>query len=199
MRPTRLASPARRDGQPKLCRVADSGERRQLELIHEVASLAEEAGVQCWLRGGWALDFLLGRVTRAHEDIDLFIWAADAPSFLPRLKDMGYEEIGGPPPEQQRNLVKDGEEFHVTLIEENELGVVPAGGRWADFPWPKGMLEGPIGQIGDVRCRLINPEAQLWAKEEAPHALSHTRRDRDHADIALLRRALAAKTQQQGS
>jgi hypothetical protein len=55
------------------------------------------------------------------------------------------------------------------------------------------MLEGPIGQIGDVRCRLISPEAQLWAKEEAPHA----RRDRDYSDIALLRQALAAEKQRQ--
>jgi hypothetical protein len=185
-------------GTHKLCGVADSRERRQLELIHEFASLAGEAGVEWWLRGGWALDFLLGRVTRAHEDIDVFIWAADAPRLLPRLKDKGYEEIGGPPPEQQRNLVKDGEEFHVTLIEENELGVVTAGGRWANLPWTKGMLDGPIGQIGDIRCRVISPEAQLWAKEEAPHALAHAPRDRDHADIALLRQALAAETRRQG-
>jgi len=178
--------------------VADSRERRQLELIHEFASLAGESGVEWWLRGGWALDFLLGRVTRAHEDIDLFIWAADAPRLLPSLKGKGYEEIGGPPPEQQRNLVKDCEEFHLTLIEENELGVVTAGGRWANFPWPRGMLDGPIGRIGDIRCRPISPEAQLWAKEEAPHALSHPLRDRDHADIALLRQALAAETKRHG-
>jgi hypothetical protein len=103
------------------------------------------------------------------------------------------EEIGGPPPEQQRNLVKDGEEFHVALVEENELGVVTAGGRWAEFPWPKGMLEGPVGQIGAVRCRVISAEAQLWAKEEAPHALSHARRNHDYGDIALLREARAAE------
>jgi hypothetical protein len=123
----------------------------------------------------------------------LFIWAADASRLLPKLSERGYEEIGGPPREQQRNLLKDGEEFHVTLLEENELGVVTAGGRWADFPWPKGMLDGPIGQIGDVRCRVISAEVQLWAKEEAPHALSHGRRDRDYGDIALLRQAVAAE------
>jgi hypothetical protein len=107
-------------------------------------------------------------------------------------------EISGPPPEQQRNFVKDDEEFQVTLIEENEVGVVTAGGRWADFPWPRGMLNGPVGQIGDVRCRLISAKAQLWAKEDAPHALSHVRRDRDYGDIALLRQALAAEKHPQG-
>jgi phosphorylcholine metabolism protein LicD len=58
--------------------VAGTRAERQLELIEEFASLAKAAGVDCWLRGGWALDFLLGRITRPHEDIDLFIWAPDA-------------------------------------------------------------------------------------------------------------------------
>jgi phosphorylcholine metabolism protein LicD len=74
--------------------VADSREGRQLELIHEFASLAEEAGIEYRLRGGWALDSLLGRVTRPHEDINMFIWAADAQRLLAKLKERGYEEIG---------------------------------------------------------------------------------------------------------
>ncbi len=60
------------------------------------------------------------------------------------------------------------------------------------------MLEGPIGQIGDILCRVISPEVQLYAKTEVPHTLSHTQRERDHADIALLRQALAAETKREG-
>ncbi|NQX62193.1 nucleotidyltransferase domain-containing protein [Paenibacillus qinlingensis] len=26
------------------------------------------------MRGGWAIDFLLGRVTRLHKDLDLVTW-----------------------------------------------------------------------------------------------------------------------------
>jgi hypothetical protein len=83
--------------------------------------------------------------------------------------------------------------LRVALLERNELGLVTAGGRWRDVPWPKGMLEGPIGQIGDVRCRVVSPEARMYAKTEVPHALSHPQRERDHADIALLREAVAAE------
>jgi hypothetical protein len=139
-------------------------EQRQLKLIEEFVSVAETAGAACWLRGGWAVDFLVGRVTRAHEDLDLFIWAADAPMLLPILDRHGFQEVGGPPPAMQRNIVKDGEELHVTLLERNEIGVVTAGGRWADAPWPAGMLDGPIGRVGHIRCRVISPEAQLYAK-----------------------------------
>jgi len=171
--------------------MAERRDAHQLELIKEFASLAAGAGVECWLRGGWALDFLLGRITRPHQDIDLFIWAADASILLDVLRRHGYEEVDGPPPAQQRNLVKAGEEFHVTLLERNELGVVTAGGRWADFPWPEDMLDGPVGQIHDVRCRVISPEAQRWAKEDAPKALGHPQRDRDPEDLELLRRTIA--------
>ena len=160
----------------------------QVALIEEFFALAGSVGAECWLRGGWALDFLLGRVTRPHGDIDLFVWAHDVPTLLPLLAEHGYEEIGGPPPEEQRNLLKRGEELHVALLEETERGVVTAGGRWADTPWPAGMLAGPVGRIGDVRCRVISAEAQLFAKEHVPRALGHAQREYDAADIELLRR-----------
>jgi hypothetical protein len=177
-----------------------TGERDQLQLklIEEFAALASGEGVECWLRGGWALDFLLGRITRPHRDIDLFIWAADAPRLLGVLRQHGYEEVGGPPPEEQRNLFKAEEEFHVTMLERNEFGVVTAGGRWADAPWPNGMLHGPVGRIGDVRCHVIKPEAQLWAKEEVPKALGHAPRGHDPTDIALLRQLIAARGAENG-
>jgi hypothetical protein len=53
------------------------------------------------------------------------------------------------------------------------------------------MLDGPVGRIGHVRCRLISPEAQLWAKEEVPKALGHPQREHDPADVALLRKVIA--------
>jgi GNAT superfamily N-acetyltransferase len=171
--------------------MTDERTARQLELIDQFMALAAGAGIDCWLRGGWALDFLLGRMTRPHGDIDLFLWAADAARLLRVLRQHGFAQVGGPPTGQQRNLVKTGEEFHMTLLERNEVGVVTAGGRWARSPWPAGMLDGPIGRIGNVRCRVISAEAQLWAKEEVPKALGHAQREYDLADIALLREWLA--------
>ncbi len=167
--------------------MTDERAARQLLLIQEFVALATSADIDRWLRGGWALDFLLGRVTRAHGDIDLFVWGADASRLVALLSGHGFEEIGGSPPKQQRNLVKAGEELHVTLLEQNDLGVVTAGGRWSGSPWPPGMLNGPIGAIGSVRCRVISAEAQLFAKEEVPKALGHAPRSYDPADVALLK------------
>ncbi|MFF2458960.1 nucleotidyltransferase domain-containing protein [Peribacillus simplex] len=30
--------------------------------------------IDLWLRGGWVMDFLLGKITRSHSDIDLVTW-----------------------------------------------------------------------------------------------------------------------------
>jgi phosphorylcholine metabolism protein LicD len=34
---------------------------RQLALIKEFVALCEAADIECWLRGGWAMDFFLQR------------------------------------------------------------------------------------------------------------------------------------------
>ena len=42
-----------------------------MEAIGEMAALADRLGLPLWLRGGWAVDFLVGRVTRDHTDVGL--------------------------------------------------------------------------------------------------------------------------------
>jgi hypothetical protein len=99
---------------------------RQLALIAEFVALCQEASIQCWLRGGWAMDFFLGRVTREHEDIDLFVWAKDAGTLARELEQAGFREVEGPPPEAQRDFVKAGE-------------ALQTGWPFAQFPqssWP---------------------------------------------------------------
>ncbi len=54
--------------------VADTGNEAQLRVIREIAELFGAAHIRFWLRGGWALDFLLGEITRPHGDIDPVTW-----------------------------------------------------------------------------------------------------------------------------
>ena len=144
------------------------------------------------MRGGWAVDLFLGRVTREHEDIDLFAWARDADSFVAALAAHGYEETGGPPAETQRNLVKDGVELHLALLERTPAGDVvaaPQPSRWD--PWPDGMLARCEGRIGDVACPIIAPEAQLHIKRVfRRYRPDRPERTKEKADIELLEAAL---------
>ncbi len=45
--------------------------------INNVASLMENYQRDQAICGGWAIDLFLGKVTREHKDIDLFIWRKD--------------------------------------------------------------------------------------------------------------------------
>src|SRR3712207_1118934 len=71
----------------------------QLVLIAELTARLRQAGIAHWLFGGWAVDFLVGEITRPHEDIDLIIWRDDAPSVREVLAPHGYVEVP-PPPEE---------------------------------------------------------------------------------------------------
>ena len=166
-------------------------EQRQLALIDEFVGLASDAGVEYWLRGGWALDFLLGRVTRPHGDIDFFMWAKDAPAFSRVLERRGFEEVPGPPPEQQRNFVKEGEELHVGLLRREPSGeVVVAGGPHEGAAWPERMLGDDVGCIGAVTCRIVSPASQLEVKERWEEWTGRPVREYDAEDLAHLRALL---------
>jgi hypothetical protein len=139
------------------------------------------------------MDFFLGRVTREHKDIDLFVWAKDVPKLVHELERTKFVEQNGSPPEMQRDFTKDGEDVQVALLAKNARGqIVVAGGpvEWA--PWPDDMLVYPAGRIADVICPIIHPRVQLWIKEQSPgwHGVPLSEKHRD--DITRLREALAS-------
>jgi len=174
---------------------------RQLRLINEFASICAGASIEFWLRGGWAVDFFLGRVTREHHDIDVFVWSKDATPLMETLRQAVFEEMGGAPPEAQRNVARHGEELQIVLLDSNHQGeVATAGGPWAGVPWPDGILVGPPGRLGDLICPIMNPKVQIEIKEKfGEWEPDLPPREKDQVDIAFLRAALTPEclTEQQ--
>lgn len=165
---------------------------RQLRLIGETVEIAQALGVEVWLRGGWAMDFFLGEVTRDHADVDWFAWAQDAPALTGGLLRSGHEPLSGPPADQQLDFRKEGVESSFALLDRTRHGqVVVAGGPWAGEVWPAGMLEAPAGRIGALRCRTVSPRAQIEIKRMMPVWVpGMPRRPKDAEDIARLEAAL---------
>ncbi|TMM02147.1 MAG: hypothetical protein E6G10_10870 [Actinobacteria bacterium] len=137
--------------------------QRQFRLLGELEGTFADAGVSSWLRGGWALDFLLGKITRDHADIDLVAWRHDRDAVHDALTARGYRH--------DRELVdsavdfeKDGESIQVLLVEIGPLGALVCHG-FEQWPFPEGSLEGPICRIGDVSYRTLAPHALLYEKE----------------------------------
>ncbi|MFF7470940.1 nucleotidyltransferase domain-containing protein [Streptomyces sp. NPDC008092] len=168
------------------------GGARQLRLIGETVEIAKALGVEVWLRGGWAMDFFIGEVTRDHVDIDWFAWAEDAPALTGELLRSGHELLSGSPADQQRDFCKQGVESSFALLSKDRSGrVVVAGGPWAGAVWPEGMLDAPVGHIGALWCRIISPCAQIKIKQMMPVWVpGRPRRRKDTEDIATLEAAL---------
>ncbi|WP_344583722.1 nucleotidyltransferase domain-containing protein [Nonomuraea roseoviolacea] len=169
---------------------------RQLRMIGETVELAKALSVEVWLRGGWAMDFFIGEVTRDHVDIDWFTWAEDASALTDGLLRSGYEPLSGPPADQQLDFRKQGVESSFALLDKDRFGrVVVAGGPWAGEVWPEGMLDAPEGRIGALRCRVINPHAQIEIKQMMPVWVpGRPRRTKDAEDITRLKAALREDT-----
>src|SRR5262249_43060382 len=142
---------------------------RQFALLQEILEICESKAIPIWVRGGWAVDFALGQITREHEDIDFFAWAQDARRLAEAFEQAGFSPVTGPPPELQRDFIKDEESIQVALVglgEEGEL--IVAGGKFQGAPWPVGMLEPHRGQIGEIVCSIVNPRVQIELKESYP-------------------------------
>jgi lincosamide nucleotidyltransferase A/C/D/E len=62
---------------------------RKDDVLATLRGLAD-AGVDCWVDGGWGVDALVGRQTRAHDDLDIVVDAAHLDVARRWLTDQGY-------------------------------------------------------------------------------------------------------------
>ncbi len=165
----------------------------QLAAIDELVHLAHELGLPVWLRGGWAMDFFLGCLTRDHADIDWFALAGDGQQLADSLIDRGFEDVTTTLPGQQIDLVRGNVDHGIGLVQlGNRNEPLVAGGPWAGEPWPDGMLDGPVGRIGKVSAQVIAPLAQIEIKQMTPTWNPRLkRRQKDLDDIAAIRLGLS--------
>ncbi len=166
----------------------------QLALIALFSQICRAEWIEWWLRGGWAVDFFRGRLSRDHHDIDVFVWTRDGDRFVPALERSGFMEDRGLRSVCDRYLSKQDEELQIVLIDLGLNGDVSSadGPHKGWDPWPAGMLDGSYGQIGDLIVPIIGPDSQIRIKEmfgrwrpDLPP------REYDATDIALIRNALA--------
>ncbi|MBV8719413.1 MAG: hypothetical protein JOZ65_30450 [Chloroflexi bacterium] len=115
---------------------APDGTQIQLEVLAELASVFASLKIGFWLRGGWALDFLLGRITRVHSDIDLVSWARERTRIQRGLLAHEFVHVNDFP--AQSNFQKHGAAISVVFIARSRQGVVtPAIPEWR---WRRGAL-----------------------------------------------------------
>jgi hypothetical protein len=169
----------------------------QLSLIREVAGLLDAAGVQCWLYGGWGVDFLLGEVSRPHGDIEFVVWERDRERLKEVLREHGYQLVD----DRVEDVIssKHGQLVEFYFIRCNETGEVVTPEKWEGWPWPEGAFSGETGRLGGVRCPVVSAETQLRSKEEYLSQTGAPPRPKDVEDMRRLRDILASRDRAQGA
>ncbi|MGK5742588.1 nucleotidyltransferase domain-containing protein [Micromonospora sp. URMC 103] len=167
---------------------------RQMASIGEVVEVTGAAGIDVWLRGGWAMDFHLGRVVRPHVDVDWYCWRADAERLAALLTARGWRPDPRMPAEKQLDLFRGDVEVSFAYLARDAADRVTVGaGPWAGTPLPAGMLDAPPGRIGPHSAPVISVAAQIEFKEMFPVWMpERPRRPKDVDDLARLRATLRA-------
>jgi lincosamide nucleotidyltransferase A/C/D/E len=145
----------------------------------------DTAGVAAWLDGGWAVDAVLGEVTREHADLDLIVRVDDVATMRTALAADGFELTRGEP---RSNFVLGDRaareiDVHPVRFDARGDGIYRME-NGDDWTFPAAGFTG-TGRIGarDVRC--LTPDVQMLC-----HATGYEPDEIDVQDMRLLHERL---------
>jgi lincosamide nucleotidyltransferase A/C/D/E len=152
------------------------------ETAGELMAALAAHGVDACVGGGWAVDALVGRQTRDHADLDLWVEAPDLEGLFVVFADQGVDRIHPWPGDRPWNFVlHDGHTRRVDLHLYEPLGNgrLHYGSVTSPFVFGSDDLSGG-GSIAGREVRCERPEFAL-----ANH-LGYPPRESDRHDVAVL-------------
>lgn len=180
------------------------------EILATLRELAAGVATPLWLFGGVAVDFLVGRWTRPHGDIDLHARSADRDRLTAELARLGYSTTDtGWLTHWHRPT--DGRRLEIVFLEQTAAGgtelVIRVGdpaGRPGRYPMVEDYLApARFATLADVTFRVSSPAGEWLARAagrdvvggRAPDPkLAHDQRLLEHLlpapELARLRLAL---------
>ena len=147
----------------------------------DLLRLFDDAGIEVWLDGGWAVDAALGEQTRSHKDLDIILQSKD----LSRLREIlaarrFHDKEGG----TESNFVLADDQglevdVHAIVFDEFGNGVyrMQSGEDWI---FPAAGFAGR-GEILGIIVRCLSPEVQVLC-----HAHGYVPKEKDLHDMELL-------------
>src|SRR3954447_23710339 len=141
------------------------------------------AGCPAWIGGGWGVDALAGRQTRAHRDLDLAIDAAREAAALGALAARGYVvETDWRPVGVEVAAPRDRwVDLHPVAFDADGNGT-QAGPDGTSFEYPRDCFTSGLIAGRSVPC--------LTAARQVEFHLGYEPRPHDLADLAVLRQLL---------
>ena len=143
----------------------------------EILKSAEQLDIEVWLDGGWGVDALLGKQTRPHNDIDIFIEKRNAADYTNWLTANGYSEVLMDYATESHSVWRDADDriIDLHLFEFGEAGIISFEGE----AYPSEVIDGK-GIIGGLAVRCLTAEAQVMFHQ------GYELTDKDFHDVRLL-------------
>jgi hypothetical protein len=170
----------------KLCDTDQVGEAEQLAALARIHELLERHRIEYWLFGGWAVDFHAGSVTRAHDDIDIAVWADDDRRIAELLTADGWRHAPEAGEDGYTGYERGDVRLELAFLARGESGEVYTPLQDGRGSWPTGAFESDATELSGVRARVISVRALTADKSEAhgdPRVAA-----KDRADLATLAR-----------
>ena len=157
--------------------------------VVELVQALRARGADPCVGGGWAVDALVGRQTRPHADLDLWLTAADLELAIAVFSDVGIDRLlpwGGDRP---WNFVLHGGSLRIDLhlYEVMAEGWLHYGSVLNGHRFPAGALQGS----GVINGYAVRCDAAEWSLR---WHIGYPPRDIDRHDIALLRDHLGIRS-----
>jgi lincosamide nucleotidyltransferase A/C/D/E len=151
------------------------------EVVRVIDAL-DAAGIRSGITGGWGIDALLRRETRAHGDVDLGIASETVEGAIDALAPLGYVLAVDERPARVVMTSDLGQvDLHPIVWQDAGAGV-QTGLDGETFDYPPGSLDAE-GEIGGRKVRCGTPELQVaFHRRYEP-------RDHDRRDMAALAEA----------
>ena len=149
----------------------------------EIIQLFEEHGIEVYVDGGWAVDALLGRQTRAHNDLDIALPHRYEARLRQLFTSRGYREKNGPDNWESNFVLADesGHELDVHTYELDEQGNNIYGVEYrrehltgkGSIRWLSCVLY--LGRVaGEIPLRLPARRRRLSGREGALRAVRNS-------------------------
>lgn len=142
------------------------------ETVVAIVGALQDAGVRCWITGGWGVDALAGKCTRTHRDLDLVVEEQDMRRAVEIMAGLGYTEW--------YRAESDVPMFSRIVLHDHDLA-----GRAVDLhplEMSSTQVERTVGEIEGQPVPCISAALQIKTHS------AYKKRWRDRSDLALLRK-----------
>ncbi|MGG3836921.1 hypothetical protein ABEV00_07800 [Paenibacillus thiaminolyticus] len=167
--------------------VTDDQTLSQLRILGEINAIFSSIGGEFWLRGGWAIDFLLGKLTRPHEDLDLVTWVEYRESLERALIEAEFDRM--PVSDRQTDFRKGKVDIQFLYLTRSSEGhIIPNG--LPEWVWRADSL--PLQQytLNGISAFVLSP-THLLEEKEVFEQIGRTPRLKDIESKKILRSILA--------